>query len=138
MSEMELCPKCGSLAFYNSYFSRMMCNTCEHTWDKIIEKTSISFPILNNLTPTVESCTMKVLEEVGELMQMIGKEQRKSGELAYARRKNDWALLTISEALDVAQASVTMALALCTEYEIDINGATERHEMKLREKGYLK
>ena len=32
MSEMELCPKCGCLAFFNSYFNKMMCNTCEHTW----------------------------------------------------------------------------------------------------------
>jgi hypothetical protein len=29
---MKLCPKCGSLAFYNSYFGKMMCNTCEYTW----------------------------------------------------------------------------------------------------------
>ena len=27
-----LCPKCGCIAFYNSYFGKMMCNTCEHTW----------------------------------------------------------------------------------------------------------
>ena len=29
---MNLCPKCGCLAFFNSYFGKMMCNTCEHTW----------------------------------------------------------------------------------------------------------
>ena len=29
---MKLCPKCGCLSFFNSYFCKMMCNTCEHTW----------------------------------------------------------------------------------------------------------
>jgi len=29
---MKLCPKCGGLSFFNSYFCKMMCNTCEHTW----------------------------------------------------------------------------------------------------------
>lgn len=32
MSEYQLCPKCGGLAFHNSYFGKIMCNTCEHTW----------------------------------------------------------------------------------------------------------
>lgn len=29
---MKLCPKCGSLSFFNSHFQKWMCNTCEHTW----------------------------------------------------------------------------------------------------------
>lgn len=29
---MKLCPKCGCLSYFDSYFQRMMCNTCEHTW----------------------------------------------------------------------------------------------------------
>ena len=99
----------------------------------------IVFPILNNLTPTTESCTMKVIEEVGELMQMIGKEQRKSGEeLCYAGRKRDWAIATIQEALDTAQASITMAVQLCKEYEVDLDNSMTVHNMKLVEKGYLK
>lgn len=29
---MKLCPKCGSLGYFNSYFNSFMCNTCEYTW----------------------------------------------------------------------------------------------------------
>jgi len=29
---MELCPKCGCLSYFDSYFRKMMCNTCQHTW----------------------------------------------------------------------------------------------------------
>lgn len=27
---MKLCPKCGCLSYFNSYFQKWMCNTCEH------------------------------------------------------------------------------------------------------------
>ena len=98
----------------------------------------IVLPILNGLTPTTESCTMKVLEEVGELMQKIGKEQRKSGEeLAYAGRKRDWAIDTIREAIDTAQAAITMAYTLCEEHEVDLSAMLIIHSMKMKEKGYL-
>lgn len=103
-----------------------------------VEK-GIIFPILTNLTPTVESCTMKVLEEVGELMQLIGREQRKSGEkVGFVGRKRDWVIATISEAIDTAQASITMAQTLCEEHNINLNVIMEEHERKLRERGYLK
>ena len=29
---MRLCPKCHSLAYFNSYFDSFMCNSCEHMW----------------------------------------------------------------------------------------------------------
>lgn len=29
---MERCPKCGSLAYFDSYFNSYLCNTCEHRW----------------------------------------------------------------------------------------------------------
>lgn len=29
---MRLCPKCGSIAYYDSYFTAFMCNTCEYRW----------------------------------------------------------------------------------------------------------
>lgn len=29
---MKLCPKCGSLSYFSSYFQKWMCNTCEHAW----------------------------------------------------------------------------------------------------------
>ncbi|WP_407310558.1 nucleotide pyrophosphohydrolase [Desulfosporosinus sp. SB140] len=96
----------------------------------------IKFPILNGLTPTKESCTMKVLEEVGELMQLIGKGQGKSGEKEMIDNRK-WAVYSIKESLDTAQAAITMAHTLCEEYDIDIGLMMELHEKKLREKGYL-
>jgi NTP pyrophosphatase (non-canonical NTP hydrolase) len=101
-----------------------------------MNKTGITFPILNNLTPTVESCTMKVLEEVGELMQLIGKGQGRSGE-NLINIGDTWAVYSISEALDVAQSAITMAHMLCEKYEFDLETMMKRHTNKLKEKGYL-
>ncbi|MDQ7094194.1 MazG nucleotide pyrophosphohydrolase domain-containing protein [Desulfosporosinus sp. PR] len=96
----------------------------------------ISFPKLSGLTPTIESCTMKVLEEVGELMQLIGKGQSKSGE---SREVVDliWAVRAIEESLDTAQSAITMAFTLCDVYEINLDKLIDKHEKKLREKGYM-
>jgi NTP pyrophosphatase (non-canonical NTP hydrolase) len=97
----------------------------------------VIFPIINGLTPTAESCTMKVLEEVGELMQLIGKhsglngeEQTISDEVRIRR--------TIFEALDVAQSAITMAHTLCELYKLPLESFVQRHEEKLIKKGYLK
>lgn len=35
MSELKLCPKCKSLSYFNSYFKKWMCNTCEFTWVEV-------------------------------------------------------------------------------------------------------
>jgi len=98
----------------------------------------IALPILNGLTPTTESCTMKVLEEVGELMQLIGKGQGKSGEeLTCAGGKIDWAIRAIMEAIDTAQSAITMAHTMCEEHNIDLSEMMDIHSMKLAKKGYL-
>ena len=98
----------------------------------------ISFPILNNIKPTIESCTMKVLEEVGELMQLLGKGQSKSGEQkSWPENEELWVLNTIEESLDVAQSAITLAYTLCQKYMIDMDIITEHHEEKLRDKEYL-
>lgn len=137
-----------------------VCATCEFRMTKILEypcdecnghsmwksiylaredqaNKTISFPILNNLTPTVESCTMKVLEEVGELMQLIGKGQGKSGEKNWLEF-HDLAVATVKETLDVAQAAVTMAHTICKEHNLSLDVILEKHEKKLYERGYLK
>lgn len=100
-------------------------------------KQSIEFKRLNGLTPTVESCTMKLLEEVGELMQLIGKGQGLSGETVY-HKELSLADDMIAESLDVAQSAVTMAFTLTRKYGLPITEYTESHEKKLRERGYLK
>jgi len=103
-----------------------------------VDKISISFPILNNLTPTVPSCTNKLIEELGELLQIIGKGQGQSGEKLGVKEQSYLATNMIAEAFDVAQSAVTMAHTLATEYDIDLVGMMEAHTMKLRERGYLK
>lgn len=102
-----------------------------------MDKMAIVFPILNNLTPTVESCTMKVLEEVGELMQLIGKGQNKSGEATNMDRR-EWVINSIKESMDVAQSAITMMETLGRTYGIDLDAMMEEHEAKLIAKGYYK
>ena len=96
----------------------------------------ISFRKLNNLNPTTESCTMKVLEEVGELMQLIGKHSGLNGE---RQTMSDEVRIrrTIFEALDVAQSAITMAHTLCELHELSLESFVERHKDKLIKKGYL-
>jgi len=98
----------------------------------------ISFPICNGLTPNISSCTAKVYEEIGELMQLLGKGQRQSGELIeQLNNHNDWVMRTVEEALDGTQALVTLVCTLLDEPG-DIEIAMERHIEKLKQKGYLK
>ena len=100
-------------------------------------RTGVTFPILNGLEPTTDSCTMKVLEEVGELMQLIGKGQGKSGEKKLFS-DGEWATNTVAEALDTAQAATTMAHTISKEYGLNLGAMIELHKMKLIERGYLK
>jgi len=103
---------------------------------EIVNPSSVSMPILNGLKPTIVSCTFKVLEELGELVQLIGKHSGLSGETPIIceevriRR-------TVLEALDVAQAAITMAHTLCELHELSLESFIESHERKLRQKGYL-
>ena len=105
-----------------------------------MDKVAIVFPILNNLTPTVESCTMKVLEEVGELMQLLGKGKRMSGEteLTVEQVEEEIHMSMVMEAFDVAQSAVTMADILCKKHGIDLGMMMMDHKEKLYERGYLK
>lgn len=96
----------------------------------------IFLPKLNGLTPSIDSCTMKLIEELGELLQLIGKGNQASGE-----PKADLDISperVISEAFDVAQSAVTMIHTISQKYGIDIFEQLELHEQKLRKKGYLK
>ena len=103
--------------------------------------TSITFHRLNGLTPTFSSCRDKVYEEIGEVMQLLGKGQRASGERTTLEPEQDshadWVYRVFEEILDSAQALVTMAFVLAEENNIDVPGETGRHEAKLVSKGYL-
>jgi len=108
-------------------------------WEDETKAKQISFPILNNLTPNLGSCTKKVLEEIGELMQLLGKGQGESGETTVERLNNqsEWVRRTAEEALDSAQSLVTLVCVLLDEPN-DREIAMQRHVEKLKSKGYLK
>ena len=97
----------------------------------------IFFKRLNGLKPTVQSCTAKVYEEIGELMQLLGKGQRMSGEQVKEMDRTKWVYNTIGEAFDGAQSLVTLINTMSNMYNIDLRREFERHEAKLRTKGYL-
>jgi NTP pyrophosphatase (non-canonical NTP hydrolase) len=101
-----------------------------------------SFPRLKNLTPTLESTALKLMEEAGELAQAIGKFRGMSGEQTrdgYSTKAGEDALERIAEELfDVAQTATTMAYVLVDGGLVDIDSALERHVQKLIDKGYLK
>jgi NTP pyrophosphatase (non-canonical NTP hydrolase) len=107
-------------------------------WEE--NKQSIEFKRINGLTPTVESCTMKLLEEVGELMQLLGKGHRLNGEseLTVEQQVEKIDMRTVEETLDVAQSAVTMAYVLCDKHGIDISMMMMDHIEKLYDRGYLK
>jgi len=111
------------------------CNKCheQSNWSEVKE---VSFQRLNGLKPTLQSCILKVYEEYGELARELGKGQGASGEQA-DNDHAEWAYRTIGEALDSMQSLNTLINLLADENNIDIHGEVERHEQKLREKGYL-
>ncbi|HHP50416.1 MAG TPA: nucleotide pyrophosphohydrolase [Moorella mulderi] len=97
----------------------------------------IALPKLNNLTPTMESTALKLMEEAGELAQAIGKLRGLSGEKVYLDEKA--VLKAIArELLDVAQTAVSLMFVLEEDYGVDLQEAMQEHLAKLRAKNYLK
>jgi NTP pyrophosphatase (non-canonical NTP hydrolase) len=97
----------------------------------------IALPRLNNLTPTLESTTLKLMEEAGELAQAIGKFRGLSGEPT-TMNEGRVVNLILKELLDVAQTAVSLMFVLEEEYGADIGASLERHVQKLIDKGYLR
>jgi len=98
---------------------------------------SISLPKLNNLTPTIESTALKLMEEAGELAQAIGKLRGLNGETI--NMEEEKIIEKISrELLDVAQVAVSMMFVLEEKYGINIEKKVNEHINKLKLKGYIK
>jgi len=98
---------------------------------------TLSLPKLNQLSPTLESTALKLMEEAGELAQVIGKYRGLSGE------KVDMDIDTITgeiagELLDVAQTAVTMMFVMEEQFDINIESVLQSHLVKLEQKGYLR
>ncbi|NLB88127.1 MAG: nucleotide pyrophosphohydrolase [Syntrophomonadaceae bacterium] len=97
---------------------------------------TLSLPKLNQLNPTLESTALKLMEETGELAQVIGKFRGLSGENVVMDEET--ALKEIArELLDVAQTAVTMMFVMEEHYGVNIELMLKEHCEKLKNKGYL-
>ena len=101
-----------------------------------MEKKIVALPKLNNLSPTMESTALKLMEEAGELAQAIGKMRGLNGEIKIYSESEVLEMIT-KELLDVAQTAVSMMFVLEETYQVDIEKALEEHISKLLKKGYL-
>ena len=102
-----------------------------------MKKKIIALPRLNQLSPTMESTALKLMEETGELAQAIGKFRGLNGEKKAFDNVQVMDLIT-RELLDVAQTAVSMMFVLEEQFGIDIEQALDEHMAKLVNKGYLK
>lgn len=98
---------------------------------------SISLPKLNNLKPSIESTALKLMEEAGELAQLIGKYRGLNGE-SCKMEENQAVERIAEELLDVAQVAISMMFVLEENYSIDIQEKVNSHIEKLIGKGYIK
>ena len=99
---------------------------------------TISLPQLNQLNPTLESTALKLMEEAGELAQVIGKFRGLSGEGDHVRQTEQVVIEEISkELLDVAQTAITMMFVIEDQYGVDIEEMLKQHIEKLARKKYI-
>lgn len=102
-----------------------------------IKYKSISLPRLNNLRPNIESTALKLMEEAGELAQLIGKFRCLNGEKLQMEEKEVIERIS-EELLDVAQVAVSMMFVMEETYDVDIEQKVNQHVHKLIKKGYIK
>ena len=107
------------------------------TTESSIVYKSISLPRLNNLTPNIESTALKLMEEAGELAQLIGKFRCLNGEEKQMEEHHVVERIA-DELLDVAQVAISMMFVLEESYDIDIQDKVKSHVEKLIKKGYIK
>lgn len=101
-----------------------------------MEQKIIALPKLNNLSPTLESTALKLMEEAGELAQAIGKFRGLNGEQLAFGEEEVMQKIT-QELLDVAQTAVSMMFVLEEHHGANLDTALETHICKLKQKGYL-
>jgi NTP pyrophosphatase (non-canonical NTP hydrolase) len=102
-----------------------------------IKYKSISLPRLNNLKPNIESTALKLMEEAGELAQIIGKFRGLNGE-KFAMEEKEVIEKMSEELLDVAQVAVSMMFVLEETYNVDIEEKVQQHIQKLIRKKYIR
>ena len=102
-----------------------------------MEHKVIALPRLNKLEPSLESTALKLMEEAGELAQVIGKYRGLSGENVGNYNEEEVMHMIGKELLDVAQTAVSMMYVLEEQHHVDIGKALGEHIQKLMDKGYL-
>jgi len=101
-----------------------------------MEMKTLSLPRLNRLNPTLESTALKLMEEAGELAQVIGKYRGLSGEKVEVDEEIIIKQIAC-ELLDVAQTAVTMMFVMEEQFGVNIENALQEHRSKLERKGYI-
>lgn len=96
---------------------------------------TLTLPKLNRLQPSLESTALKIMEESGELAQVIGKLRGLSGETVPMGEAEAMGLIA-QELMDVAQTAVTMMFVLEEQYGVDLDAILSEHLAKLQRKGY--
>ena len=89
----------------------------------------ICLPRLNNLSPTIESTVLKLMEEAGELARAVLKYMAGDGQA-------DLLADVARELLDVAQTCISMVFVLEESHQIMVESLTGEHLAKLVDKGY--
>ena len=102
----------------------------QQKWGNKMEYKSVSLPKLNNLKPNIESTALKLMEEAGELAQLIGKYRGLNGEECNMEEIKVMDKIA-EELLDVAQVAVSMMFVLEENYQICIEKKLEQHIEKL-------
>jgi NTP pyrophosphatase (non-canonical NTP hydrolase) len=97
----------------------------------------ISLPRLNNLEPNIESTCLKLMEEAGELAQVVGKFRGLNGEKNIGLSEKEVVEMLSSELLDVAQVAVSMMFVLEEKFGVNIDEKVDEHIVKLIRKGYI-
>jgi NTP pyrophosphatase (non-canonical NTP hydrolase) len=101
----------------------------------------IYLPKLNNLTPTLDSTLLKIMEEAGELARAVLHFLPYENILFH--KENIPAVAegllaeVATELLDVAQTCVTMLFVMEESYAIPVDALIGEHINKLENKGYL-
>lgn len=100
----------------------------------------IVLPKLNQLSPTLNSTLLKIIEEAGELaratLAFLPYQRLKGIEIAELSAAKSVLAEVNAELLDVAQTCVTMIFVMEESYSIEIAKLIERHLSKLESKGY--
>ncbi|MDF2635290.1 MAG: MazG nucleotide pyrophosphohydrolase [Pelosinus sp.] len=102
---------------------------------------SIYLPKLNNLTPTLDSTLLKIMEEAGELaravLHFLPYENMLFPKEDIPSVAEDLLAEVATELLDVAQTCVTMLFVMEESYGIQVDTLIHEHISKLEHKGYL-